>query len=52
MKFYNECLARLGFSGFTEIQEKTINQFDRYQEFVLYSPTGSGKTLAFILPIL
>lgn len=52
MKFYNECLSSLGFSGFTEIQAKTIAEFDNYQEFILYSPTGSGKTLAFILPIL
>ncbi len=45
-------LLEMGFSEFTEIQEKTIPLIEEGNDVIGHSQTGTGKTAAFTLPIL
>ncbi|NVK26564.1 MAG: DEAD/DEAH box helicase [Flavobacteriia bacterium] len=45
-------LAKLGIESLNEMQERTLEAFEKNAEVVLLSPTGTGKTLAFVLPLL
>ena len=47
-----ELLAPLGITKLTPIQQDALENYQNYDEVVLYSPTGSGKTLAFLLPLV
>ncbi|KDO34308.1 hypothetical protein SPRG_19122 [Saprolegnia parasitica CBS 223.65] len=49
----NQALRRVGFTGPTEIQAKTLHPaVIEHRDVVGAAPTGSGKTLAFGLPVL
>ena len=45
-------LRNAGHESFMEIQEKSIFEFKKHDNVLLYSKTGSGKTLAFLLSML
>ena len=45
-------LKNAGHESMMEIQEKSIFEFKKHDNVLLYSKTGSGKTLAFLLSML
>lgn len=45
-------IAPLGITELTPIQREALENYQNYDEVVLYSPTGSGKTLSFLLPLV
>lgn len=47
-----QILKKLGIESLNEMQEKTMDAFEKNAEVVLLSPTGTGKTLAFVLPLI
>jgi ATP-dependent RNA helicase CshB len=49
--YIKEAIAKLGFSSFTEIQEKVIPVANSGSDVIGCSQTGSGKTHAFLIPI-
>lgn len=44
--------AKLSITALNEIQNKTIEVFDKGHDVLLIAPTGSGKTLAFLMPVM
>ena len=47
-----KAVARMGFTGPTEIQAKAIPVMMEGREMIAKAPTGTGKTCAFGIPIL
>lgn len=41
-----------GIQQLNELQDKTLNHFQKQKHLAVYAPTGSGKTLSFLLPLL
>ena len=52
IKELNSFLRNAGHESMMEIQEKSIFEFKKHDNVLLYSKTGSGKTLAFLLSML
>jgi len=51
-KEINKAIEEMGFTSFTEIQEKTIPLLLEGKDVIGHSHTGTGKTAAFGIPIL
>ena len=50
-KFIEKAVKKLGFTQYTEIQEKVIPKARKGNDIIGCSQTGSGKTHAFLIPI-
>ena len=50
-KFIEKAIKKLGFTQYTEIQEKVIPKARKGNDIIGCSQTGSGKTHAFLIPI-
>jgi superfamily II DNA/RNA helicase len=51
-EFIQNAWNKSGFSGFTDIQERTLPILKENKDTIIESPTGTGKTLAYVLPAL
>lgn len=49
--FVNKAVQKLGFTKFTEVQDKVIPKARKGNDIIGCSQTGSGKTHAFLIPI-
>jgi ATP-dependent RNA helicase DeaD len=45
------CLKALNFKALNEMQQNTLQSFQKSENTLLLSPTGSGKTFAYLLPL-
>lgn len=51
-KSIQQLVAPIGIKELTVIQRDAIENYQHFNELILYSATGSGKTLAFLLPLI